>query len=318
MILSSIEAACYQRLGWGTSPVADIKTRVDQFINDTLVEVVGDNRCSKLRRLVLAMATVANSQYAVTPQAATRIHSIVDPTNRRNLDEVTTAWIDARDPGRTYTSGTPIAYAIRGYSSPVTAQPSASGQLTILSTSVTDTSGPTVYVEVITAAGYIRTPATVALTGVTPANIGPADTLKVTDFYLSAACVGEIILKDGAGNEIGRIGIGQTRARSTLVEIYPKPSAVVSLNADVDIAITTLANPTDETGIPEEFREVIVHGVRQREYEKREKLDLAGNCERQKNRVKNRLILHCATLTALSDNTRPGFSQLGPYYRSGS
>lgn len=317
MILSSIEAACYQRLGWGASPVADIKTRIDQFINDTLVEVVGDNRCSKLRRMVLPMSTVANSQYAVTPQAATRIHSLIDPTNRRNLDEVPVGWIDARDPGRTFTSAAPLAYAIRGYSSPVVAQPSASGQLTILSTSAADVA-PTVYVEVITAAGYIRTPATVTLTGVTPANIGPLDTLKVTDFYLSGVCVGEVLLKDGAGNEIGRIGIGQTRARSTLVEIYPKPSAVVSLYADVDIALTLIANATDETGIPEEYREVIIHGVRQREYEKREKLDLAGNCERQKNKVKNRLILHCATLTALDNSSRPGFSQLGPYYQTGS
>ena len=316
MILSSLRSACYQRLGWGASPASDVTTRVDQFINDAIKEVLGDPTMQKLRRIKdLSFSTVANQSLCALPQAATDIHAILDANNRHRLDEVSMDWIDARDPGRTFSSSTPLAYAIVGYQQSVVRQPSASGQLQVDSTAVGDTG--TAYVEVITSQGYLRT-ASVTMTGTTAVNIGPSDTVKVVNFYLQNVAVGEVFLTDGAGNELARIGIGKYRQKATVLEIYPKPSTAVSLVADVDISVTDLSNPTDETCIPEEHQEVIIEGVRMREYEKREKFDLAGACERKFNRKLGKLKLYVATKTALDDQSRPGFSQLGPYYPAGS
>lgn len=315
--LAAYRSACYQRLGWGTSPAADITTRVDQFINDTVKEILSDKSVQKLRREQnLAFATVSDVGLTALPQAATAIHAIKDTTNRRALDEVSTDWIDARDPGRAFSSSTPIAYAIVGYSKPFTRQPSASGQLTVRSSSASDTT-QTAYVEVMTATGYVRA-MSVVLTGTSAANIGPADSLKVLDFYISAVGVGEVYLSDAAANELGRIGIGRTRARYTIIELYQKPAGVFTLYADVDLAIQPLVNATDEPLIPEDFDEAVIHGVRKREYQKREKFDLAGACDRDFQKVMNKLRLHTATKTALDAHSRPGFSQLGPMYPSGS
>lgn len=317
MILSSLQAACYQRLGWGSSPVADNVTRVTQFINDTVKEVLSNHAVQKLRRMDLPLVTVDAVPTAALPQAATKIHGIRDAENRRELDEVTVGWIDARDPGRTFSSSTPLAYAVVGYSRPVVAQPENAGQLTVKSTSASDIV-PQVAVEVITDEGYIRTSSLTTLTGMSAVNIGPTDTLKVTDFYLTAACVGEVYLLDSDGNELGRIGIGATRAKSTVVEIYPTPDGVVSLIADVDIAITPLVNATDECPIPEEFQEVIIEGVRRREYEKREKFDLAAAIGARFNKQLGRLILYTASLPSRDRGENVGYSQLGPYYPQGS
>lgn len=316
MILSEIRAACYQRLGWDASPEQDITTRVDQFINDTIKEVLSDRQCAKLRRLKdVSFSTVASLPCAL-PQAATRIHSIIDRTNRRLLDEVPDGWIEARDPSRAFTTTAPVAYAITGYSQPVVRQPAASGQMTVRSTSASDTT-QTAYIEVMTEDGYIRT-ASVTLTGTVAANLGPADTLKVLNFSLSAVGVGEVYLSDASANELSRIGVGKLRARSTVIELYPTPASAFMLYADITVQVTPLTVATDDCVIPEEFQEVIVHGVRLREYQKREKFDLAAGCRADFRKVLAKLQMHCVTLTALDDTSRPGYSQLGPMYPSGS
>jgi hypothetical protein len=316
MIMSALESACYQRLGWGSTPASAVTTRVDLFINQAIREILSEPSVQRLRRRDIAFSTIANASLCVLPQAATAVHTITDPTNRRELDEVTRAWMDARDPARSFSSATPLAYWVMGYASPITRDPSASGQLTVQSSSAADIT-QTAYLEVVTAAGYLRS-LSVALTGATPVNIGPADSLYVKDIHLSAACVGEVTLVDAALNELTRIGIGKLRARYTVLEIWPKPSAVVSLNADVDLALTDLTFASDECILEEDYTELIIDGVRRREYEKREKLDLAGAAGKSFTRRMAKLKQKMAAKSALSDADRPGYSQLGPYYPNNS
>ena len=315
MILTDILADAYRRLGFGTSPGAEVVTRLTAFANQEIKEILADPILSKLRRKTISFATITDIATAVLPQAAVRIYSIVDRTNQRVLDDVDQSWIREQDPGRSFSSGTPEAFALIDYASPIARQPSDSSQLLVKSSDADTTQ--TAYIEVIDSDGYIRQ-ASVTLTGATAVNLGPSDSVTVLDFYLSAVPVGEVTLHEdtGAGTELAKIGIDKTRARYTMLEIYPTPSSAVTLHADVDIFITNLVNGTDESVIPDEYCEVIVHGIRKREYQKREKEDLAraANADRQ---PWIRLLHHHAHRKGTSGQSGRR-SQLGGYYPAGT
>lgn len=316
MNLTNILADSYRRLGFGTSPASDVATRLTAFANLEIREILSDPILSKLRRRTVSFATVGDLATAVLPQAATRVYSIVDRTNQRELDEVGQAWIREQDPGRSFTSGTPEAFATIDYTSPVARQPADSSQLLVKSSSASDTS-QVAYIEFINSDGYIQT-ANATLTGTTALNLGAADVVTVLDFYLSAVPVGEVTLHEdtGSGTELAKIGIGRTRARYTMLEIYPTPSAAVTLHADVDVEISDLVNGTDEPTIPDEFCEVIIHGIRKREYQKREKRDLAKDANADRVPWMSKLHLHMHRKATSEQSGRR--SQLGGYYPQGS
>lgn len=318
MNLYDLQQDCYQRLGWGPNPSLDIRERMRNFLNSTVKEILGKPTCAKLRRKEIAFTTVNNSPYAALPQAATTIHSIVDRTNRRQLNEVSTAWIRQRDPGRAFSSSTPIAYAIRGYNEPVSAEPASASQLSMVSSNAGDTT-VRAFLEVVTGSGYVRRYGPIQLTGTTPVNIGPADSYEVKNFVLDSAALGEVTLKDGSGNTLTTIGIGALRAHYTLLEMYYMTTPAVTLYADVDLAVTDMLYPTDECIIPDEYCEALIHGVRKREFQKREKFDLAAGCMNDFNLVVRTIEHHLAVKSTLDANsTRPAFSQLGPYFANGS
>lgn len=315
MILSTIEGQCFERLNINPSPPTSIKTRIDNYINATIRETLADPTISAyLCRRVLPFVTNVSSAYCVLPQVCTKVHNIVDRNNRRVLFEVTPEWIRRRDPGQTFSSTTPIAYAVRNYSSPVSAQPAAQGQLTAVSSNAGDTG--TLYCAVIGANGYIKL-ANVALNGTTPVNLGPTDTNFVQDLYLGATQLGEVTVLDSSSNTLAILGIGQYRCRFTLLEMYILTSAAVTLYADVDVALTDLVNATDECVIPEQWSEVIVQGVRRREYEGREK-SLFQEAKGEYETLRRKLRYAITSRDALVDRDKPGFSQLGPYFPAGS
>lgn len=313
MIFSDLQLGSYYRLGYNSAPTnTDVVNRVNDYINSSVKEILSDHILKKLRRREISFTTVANSAFAALPQAATQIHLIVDRTNRRELVEVSIDWIRKRDPGRAFTSTTPVAYANRGFSAPVAAQPSANGQLTVVSTSAADTT-QVCYVEVITTAGYTRT-YNVTLTGTTPVNIGGTDTMEVNKFYLNTTAAGEVYLKDSALVEMGRIGIGLLHAHYTLLELYMVPSSALTLYADVTLALTTMTQAQDECILPDTYSEAIINGVMRREYTHREKLDQANTAEAARMRILRPLKLELATKQEMNDYERPQYSQLGPWF----
>lgn len=317
MNLTTILTETYQRLGFDAAPGAGAIARLTAFANSEVREILSDPILSKLRRRTVPLVTVALSPYCALPQAAVRVYSIVDRTNQRPLDERDQEWIREQDPGRTESSSTPEAYAVIGFSQPTAAQPSDSSQLLVKSSAAGDTT-QTAYIEVINSDGYLQS-LSVALNGTVAANLGPADSLIVTDFYLSAVAVGEVTLTEdtGAGTELAKIGIGRTRTRYTSLEIYPTPATAVTLYADVDVEIVNMVNGTDEPIIPDEFCEVIIHGVRKREYQKQEKRALAdmANADRFPFLARMRHRMHQKSAATQDAGRR---SQLGPYYPAGS
>lgn len=317
MNLTNILADAYRRLSFGTSPGSEVSTRLTAFANAEIREILSDPILSKLRRRPVSFSTVADLPTCVLPQAAVRIYSIVDRTNQRELDEETQEWIREQDPGQSFSSSAPEAFAIVNYTSPIARQPSDSSQLLAKSSSASDTA-VVAYIEFINSDGYIQA-ANATLTGATALNLGAADVVSVLDFYLSAAPVGEVTLHEdtGSGTELAKIGIGRTRARYTMLEIFPTPATAMTLYADVDTEITDLVNGTDEPVIPDEYCEVIVHGIRKREYQKREKKVLADGADTDRRPWIAKLHHHMHR-KASSESRRERRSQLGPYYPAGS
>lgn len=318
MNLTTILARSYQRLGFGASPGSEVTTRLTGFVNDEVKEVLSDPILSKLRRRTIPVVTVADVATCTLPQAAVRIYSLVDRTNQRPLDEVDQEWIREQDASRIMTSATPEAFAVIGYTQPIARQPSDSSQLLVKSSAAGDTT-QTAYIEVMNSDGYIQL-ASVVLTGVTAVNLGPADSVSILDFYLSAVPAGEVTLHEdtGAGTELAKIGIAKTRARYAALEIFPTPSAAITLYADADLEIQDLVNGTDEPFIPDEFCEVLIHGVRKREYQKREKIDLIKEANSDRSVWLGRLHFHMHRKIASTGGGSERRSQLGPYYPAGS
>lgn len=319
MTFATILTTCYSRLGHPPSPEAGIVTRFKEFVNSVHKEVLADPILTKLRRKTVTVSTVANQSTAAFPQAATNIYTIVDRANQFELDEVDQAWIRRQDPGVTSVAANPMNYAVIGFEEPVARQPSASSQIYVKSSSASDTT-QTAYIEVINSDGYIQV-ATAALNGTTGVALGPSDTVTILDFYLSAVAVGEVTLNEasGAGTELSKAGIGLTNPRYTVVELFPQPSAVLTLYADVDVFISDLVNPNDEPLVPDEFCEILVHGVRKREFNKREKVDLATAAWKDAAPLIARLQFKQHAKSGHSNQERePRWSQLGPYYPPGS
>lgn len=311
------------------SPEANAITRIARYINLAYHQVHGKKGMRKLRRALLTFPTVANSPFVVLPQAAVRLLTISDRVNNIPYEELTMEEIRWRDPGLKSSSATPSAYAVIGMSSAVAADPSASGQCTAVSSSAADT-GLThiVYGEFIKAGGYPAVDS-INLNGVTPVNLGPADAIAVQKFYTGqsagavlgpSAAVGIITLKDGAGNVLSTIGPARTFARYSRLHLFPVPSTVITLYADVELHIENLVNQADEPILPEDFHDVLVSGALYREYKKRSMITLYREEKAEFNQrvAEMRAWINKPSGAVLNNSRNRQFSQLGPWFSNGS
>lgn len=319
MTLSEIQATVYDTVGLAASPDAVAVARLLRYTNMVYHRTMGLKGIGpKLRRSLQTFSTVANSPFATLPQSVVKIQPpITSRANNGWVDEMTLGDIRLRDPGLTSSSAIPYGYAIYNMADTVAADPSAAGQITAVSDAAGDTGASfTVYIEVVRTGGYWQI-ANVNLNGITPVNLGPVDTIQVRKVYIKTAPVGNVTIKDGAGNTLSVIPIGHTSARYTRLHMFPTPSTAAVLYADTELHIENLANPNDEPLIPEDFGQLLVHGTLAREYKKQGRLDMAGASETDMNRVISELRIWMASSHGGS-NTPARFSQLGGYYRDGS
>lgn len=319
MNLTAILADSYRRLGFGTSPDSEVTTRLTEFANQTIKEILSDPILQKARNRTLAFSTIASVSTVALPQAIADIERIVDRVNQFPLIEVDQAWMRSNDPGKLVTSTNPQNWAAINYQSAIARQPADASQILVKSTAAGDTT-QTAYIEVVDSNGSLIQ-ASVVLTGTTAVNIGPSDTVDIIDFYLSAAAVGAVTLNEdtGLGTQLTRLPIGATRSRYVVVELFPQPSSVMTLYADCEMNITNLVNGTDEPLIEDEFCEAIIHGVRRREYQKREKADMATAAWKDAMPILARMKHKQHKRTGRSNDSAPNrWSQLGPYYPAGS
>lgn len=320
MTRAALLTALARRLNKAETLDTTTKNRLIEFLNETHRELLTLPGLQRLRDDTITFASVADQATYALPTTA-KISRIFEVTNDRLLKPLTLAQYRALDVDPASTVGTSDAWVWLGYQ-PVAAAPSNASSIFVKSTSASDTG--TCYLEGETTGGYPRV-VSVTMTGTTAVDVSTAVAtwVRVTKWYLSTAAVGTVTLHEdsGAGTELGRIGIGQTQQRYCAVALYPTPSTAITYSADVTLAITDLAQDTDEPRLPPDFHDLLVAGAMVREYEKMEDNRLGVSMQRYRARVNDLLYWMHETASGhrtLSLARRGGRSSLGPWYPAGS
>lgn len=274
MNLAEIQAQVYDDLGYKSTPEALVVRRLLRYANDAQRELVAMRGLARLRRTILTFASVANSPFAVMPQAAVRIAGITERTSQRYLTEISIQDLRTMDPGLSRTNSNPDSYVVINMTAANAVELSTAAQVFVVSDDPADTQ--TAYLQGVTQGGYMRV-AQVAVNGVTPAAFPPLDWIDLTKFYLSGVAVGNVTITEGSGGpELARISPGRQIARYTKIQLYGTPSQSLTYYADVDRHIEDFANAGDEPYLPEDYHWLIPTGIRLREYRKREKWQEVG------------------------------------------
>lgn len=285
MNLATLESRAYQRLGIdNAAPPTVVINRVRGFINETYRELMGRKGFDQFQRQRISFATVVGRAITGVPQGILKIHSIQDMTNQVDLQEVSLTAIRSSDPALVSTNSTPYAYAIYHLDSPVLVQPPGSTfDLHAFSTSASDGAAKTIYVEGFNDAGD-PVKASHTLNGASQVTLTcPVSAWGIiTKCYIQvpatqglgaiATAAGTIYLVYGVSDTIlANIMAGRSRARYALIHLYPTPSAVALLYADVDLRVDDLVEEGDEPLLPENYHWLLSSGAIIKEYGKREK-----------------------------------------------
>lgn len=268
MTFADLLSDVYRRTRYSSSPASDVVTRIKALCNETQQELAEDPRLASLLRGTTTFATTASQAAYGLPPNIGRLTKIRDTSNRwalrqESLDWYRTVWTDTTD------EGTPDRYVLLG-PKPVKLQPSAATGVWAVSSSGSDTA-ITASLEAIRTGGYVHQPSATTLTGTSRVQLGSqTDYEEITDFYLSAAPVGDVSLYDAAsnGNVLAVIPKGQTRATYPWIAFVPTPSASITYALDYERIVTDLVNNTDEPyWLPAQFHRLIGLGARKKEYE---------------------------------------------------
>lgn len=327
MNLAQMQADCYRRMRYQSSPETDIVTRITAYLNETQREILGMKGCDLLRRETITFDCVANTPFCALPQPVNEIVTIQDRANQRILDEVSLQDIRAQDPGLTTTGTFPYEYAVIDYSAAVAQDPSTAASLWVKSDSASDGASKTVYIEGLVTGGYYQT-ASVALNGTTAAQLGTLATwIAVTKFYIALTAGGQttsvgnikLLQASGSGTELSRIPPNDDYARYTRIHLWPTPTQVNTYYADVELHVEDMATAGDEPYLPEEFHWLLVSGSLVKEYDFKQ---MTAQHDRQLARYTNgiaNMILKLANRGGVADQSRRrAYSQLGGYFPAGS
>ena len=213
------------------------------------------------------LASVADQPRCVVPESVGPIKQIVDRENEWPLRFLSLEDYRQLAPNPSTVTGTPTHYVPIGRVALATL-PSDASELFIKSTA---SETPQATVRGVITDGYERT-ASVTMAGTTAVSLhtGITSWIDVRNLQISVPAVGTITLHEdsGAGTELARITIGQTRPRYYGVYLYPTPDAVRSYYVDSRRRTTTLRADEDEPPWPEEFHWVLSTYARMRQYEK--------------------------------------------------
>lgn len=318
MNLTLLQSQLYDRLGYSSSPSADVTTRLTGYLNEAQRRLVATRGLTRLRRTVLTATCVANSPFMVMPQACVRIAGIQNRTTQRSLKELMLAEVRYLDPGLTRATSDPEAYAILNIACPVSAQPADASTVYVKSDSSADVA--VAYIEGIRTGGYFRSEQ-VTMTGTTAVAFTTTDWIDIQKFYLASPAQGTVqLLEDsGSGNVLSTIPKGRQMARYTLLHLYGTPSSSLTFYCDVERHIEDMANAGDEPYLPEDYHWLLMTGARMMEYEKRKDWSAYGNMRTEWNNGIGELKSWVRTRTDDGKTPYPSrFSQLGPYYPAGS
>lgn len=280
MSLSALQTMLYSRLGYPPATVdATVVARMLSYLNETHRQILSAKGMGILRRIPVTFASTANSSFAVLPQAATRVITIRDVTNRKRLDPMSLDDLRYEDPGLAFSSAVPYGFQVYNLASAVLVQPAAAVELVVLSSLAGDGATKTATVEGLTTGGYYRV-ASAVMNGIGAAvSFGPTDWIEIQKFYLSLTAGGpttasglvQLKQTSSAGILTSVIPAGRQYARFTTIQLYPQPTAAVTYTADVELHVEDMALAGDEPLVPEDYHDLLVIGSLMKEYSRREK-----------------------------------------------
>lgn len=323
MYLSEMESEVYDHFGYGDNPNNQIVVnRIRRNLNTAYKEILGMKGLSKLRRQVLTFASVANSPFAVLPQACSRLIVMTDRTNTVELDEMFLQELRRRDPGLLASTSSPYAYVILNLASPVARDPSAASELFTISSSAADGSGVDAYVSGVITGGYQRSTHG-PLNGTVGSTVDAAITswTNISKFFINNLAKGTVTLRETsvAGTELARIPVGRSSSRYSRIMLYPTPSVSVTYHVDVELYIEPLTQAMDEVILHDDFQWLIPCGAMLREYIKKEKhVEYSEELARWKRGISDLKAFVGRPSGSAHKYGQGQFSQLGPNFRSGS
>lgn len=268
MTLSELLAELYDDLGYQSSPPQAVVTRLKRRINTAHEAIHAEPGMTSLRYGSITLDSVASrARYGLSNVASVR--TITDATNDRRLGTQSLGWYRTTNPDPPNNEGTPEVVIPFGLVAVAQVPASTGTGLWAVSSSASDTV-PTVTIDAVRVGGYPHSPTAVALTGTSRVQIGTlTDYVDVTQFQLSAACVGDITLYDASasGTVLAVIPRGQTTSRYWGFLLSPTPTDAVTYVFDVVYELLPLVNDTDEPRLPRLFHRLPGIGARMREYE---------------------------------------------------
>lgn len=320
MILSELLAGVYEETGFQTSPAPAVITRLTRWLNEGLRAILAEPGLSRLADsdTPLTVASVASTARVVVPEAVARILSITERTNDLALRAMDLQTYRNLDPDATSSTGTPSHYMPIGRVA-VAVQPADASEIFVKSTSASDVN--TAYLQGRITGGYKRSAAAV-MTGVTAKSLDTSITTfeAIDEFSLNVAAVGTVTLLEdsGAGTELARITIGQTRPRYYGFYLWPTPASAVTYYVDYRRELTDLANPTDEPALPTDFHPMLVAYAVLREREQKDDTERLLIARKRYTEWLSKLKYYTQTLSGeiptAGRQPRVGRSRLGAYY----
>lgn len=331
MTLAQIEARAYARLGYdAANPGAAVVARIRGFVNETYHGILSKKGFGALRRQLVTFNSVAGQSLASLPVMVTHVYSVADRTKGWLLDEVTTTDIRRRDPGLLATGGQPDSWAVYNLAAGGYRAATGIGQfLFTVSTSASDTSPKTLFVQGIDFSGQLRS-VSVALNGLTEVALPQTTTWSViTKCYLEvpstqglgaiATAVGQILLYETPTVGVSIIPQGRSAAKYALLHLYPTPSTVVSYTADCDVLVEDLIEEGDEPILPQDFHWLLTSGAVLEEYGRKEKpAQLSQEMARYRDGLGDLTVFVNRLPAPRYPDAVRRRSQLGSYFRSGT
>ncbi|HMJ58304.1 MAG TPA: hypothetical protein VK467_04160 [Gemmatimonadales bacterium] len=272
MNLEALLADCYRRCGYAPGPPSEIRDLFTAHVNDAQQELAADPALQSLLRASTTFTSAPGVAEVGLPPTISRVWTVRETTNNRRLFPLTRDSYRMIAPDPAQTSGTADHYVLLGPTC-VAQQPAVADDVFVLSTDVLDTG--IFHAEVVTEGGFART-VTLILAGQVAVSLGLLDIIGITDWYLDEPALGVVTLHagSGAGPELGRIGIEQTRVRYQGLALLPTPSDARVYLVEYERIVSDLVSPADAPAwLPDAFQRLLSIGARRRYWEDKREAD---------------------------------------------
>jgi hypothetical protein len=316
--LSALLGDLYRRLGYQSSPAAEVTTRLTAFLNETQREILSKPGRERLIEARVTLASVAAQPEYGLPASLARIFTVRDIANEITLQPMSPARYRAVTPDPSSFTGTPDYYVPLGLGA-WARRPSDASELFAKSSDATDTT-QTLHFEVALANGNVRT-SSVALNGITAVSLSAALTtiVQINDLYLTAVTAGNVTIHEdsGSGAELARINLGQLRSWVQRIALVPTPADVRTYTIDGEREVTDLVQANDEPALPPRFHRMLGMGARMKEYEVKGDLERRAVAESEFDAAERDLNLELSPFpdaVIVPGGRTMGRSRLGPHF----